>query len=121
MKKLLTLAIAAILISAVNVQAAQDDDNDKNENNATNTVALQGQVVDMKSGEALTGVKVNVQGTDVSAYTDFEGNFTVQGLNPGVYELNSSYISYQDQTLESVELQVNDKNQVTIRMKSLEE
>jgi len=121
MKKLLTLAITSILISALNVQAAQDDDNDKNENNATKTVALQGQVVDMKSGEALTGVKVNVQGTDVSAYTDFEGNFTVQGLNPGVYELNSSYISYQDQTLESVKLQVNDKNQVTIRMKSLEE
>lgn len=121
MKKLLTITLAAILISALNVQAAQDDDNDSNENNATTTVALKGQVVDIQSGEALTGVKVNLEGTDASAYTDFEGNFTVQGLKPGVYELKSSYISYQDQTLEGVELEVTDKNQVIIEMRSIEE
>ncbi|MBS3806857.1 MAG: carboxypeptidase-like regulatory domain-containing protein [Bacteroidales bacterium] len=121
MKKLLTITLAAILISALNIQAAQDDDNDSNENNATATVALKGQVVDMNSGEALTGVKVNVEGTDVSAYTDFEGNFTVQGLKPGVYELKSSYISYQDQTLEGIKLEVSDGNQLTIEMRNIEE
>ena len=121
MKKLLTLAIAAILISTLNVQAGQDDDNDKNENNVTTTVALKGQVVDTNSGEALTGVKINVQGTDASAYTDFEGNFSLQGLEPGIYELNTSFISYQDKTLKDVKLEISDKNQVTIKMKSLEE
>ena len=121
MKKLLTLAITMFLIATVNVQAARDDDNDSNESKATTTVALKGQVVDVHSGEALTGVKVNVEGTQVTAYTDFEGHFRVQGLKPGVYELKSSFISYQDQILEGLKLKVSDKNQVTIEMRSIEE
>ena len=77
-------------------------------------------MVDIQTGEALTGVKVNIKGYDASAYTDFEGTFSLQGLKPGVYEVESSFISYEDKVLKDVKLEVSDKNQVTIKMKSLE-
>ena len=123
MKKLLIGITAALMISgsALSAKAAQDDDNNGEKNNATTTLALKGQVVDQASGESLTGVKIQVAGTDVSAYTDFEGNFRMQGLKPGTYELKTSFISYQDKTLDGITLQVSRKNRVTIHMKSLEE
>ncbi len=120
MKRIYALIITAVLLigQAAAVQAADDDD--KSENNTTATAALKGEVVDMKTGEALTGVKVKVKGADVAAYTDFEGNFKVKGLKPGIYKLESSFISYKDEELNDVKLKVSEQNQVTIKMKSLE-
>jgi protocatechuate 3,4-dioxygenase beta subunit len=125
MKKLIVLITTILLISGnvMNLQAAEDDDNKdrNNKTNTTNTVALKGQVKDVQSGETLTGVKIQVEGANVSAFTDFEGNFKVTGLKPGTYKLKTSFISYKDKTLEDVKLEVNENNDLSIRMKSLEE
>ena len=120
MKKLYAILIAAVLMSGTFIQAQASNDDDKTESHETMTASLKGQVVDRNSGEALTGVKIHIPGSDVSAYTDFEGSFKLQGLKPGVYKIKSSYISYEDAVVENLKLEVSDKNQVTIKMKSLE-
>lgn len=53
---------------------------------------ISGQVTD-ESGEALIGVTVTVQGTDVGAATDIDGKFSINAASNAVLEV--SYIGYE--------------------------
>ena len=78
--------------------------NDKGVENKKETVpaeaqalamVITGKVVDQVTGEALTGVKVAIEGSDLKAYTDFDGSFSFSQLSPGEYKVVTNYISYQ--------------------------
>lgn len=58
------------------------------------TASVNGQVVDFQSGETLAGVAITVEGTETKVYTDLDGNFSIEGLEPGTYNLVLSMISY---------------------------
>jgi hypothetical protein len=64
------------------------------------TVSISGTVMDMNTGEALTGVEISVDGTNVKVYSDFDGNFTIDQLSPGEYDIVASYISYKKSLVE---------------------
>jgi hypothetical protein len=64
-------------------------------------VAVRCKVVDKVSGEALAGVKVNVEGTHIDLYTDLEGTFVIDRILPGAYSLKLSFISYEDLLIDS--------------------
>ena len=48
---------------------------------------LKGNVVDKNSHETLIGAVVTVEGTNLKAVTDIDGNFQLNGLNKGTYTL----------------------------------
>ncbi|MBU3744598.1 MAG: SusC/RagA family TonB-linked outer membrane protein, partial [Sediminibacterium sp.] len=60
--------------------------------NAQSQPAVSGRVTD-KQGEALIGVNVVVKGTTQGTITDFNGNYTIAGVKPGV-TLQYSYLGY---------------------------
>lgn len=64
---------------------------------------IRGTVQDDASGELLIGVTVAVAGTTTGAITDLDGKFSIP-LDAGVYTLQVSYISFQGQTIEAVEV-----------------
>lgn len=66
-------------------------------------VSLSGTVLDFKSGESLTGVEITVEGTDIKVYTDFDGNFEIDNVKPGNYNIIASYISYEKSLIENFE------------------
>lgn len=89
-------------------------DNEGNKNAETPaepavSVTLSGTVVDFTSGEALTGVEVKVEGTDLTAYTDFDGNFEIT-VKPGTYNLIASYISYKNSLVENFKIEAEEGN-----------
>ena len=61
-------------------------------------MVLNGTVADENSGEALVGVEIKIEGTDLKTYTDFDGNFSFENVKPGEYKLVTNYISYQKNT-----------------------
>jgi hypothetical protein len=79
------------------------------------SITLTGCVIDFNSGEALTGVEVKIDGTDIKAYTDFDGNFEIPNVKPGKYNLIASYISYNNSLVEDFNLEKKE-NQVNIKM-----
>jgi hypothetical protein len=81
------------------------------------TVTLKGQVVDFNSGESLTGVEVTIEGTDVKAYTDFDGNFEIKDVKPGSYNLVASYISYKNSLVENYKA-AGTENNVEIKLQT---
>jgi len=121
MKRIFFIIIAIVL--TVNTFANNEKGNEKktSESSATNvTTAINGTVVDQITGEALTGVKVTIEGTNQVVYTDFDGNFSFNSLTPGEYNINVDYISYKANTLQKVNLN-GVANSIKIGLKTVNE
>lgn len=107
MKKIVFLC-AALLILGFNTQAKNvitpEGDKNVNANELVNlnTTSLSGVVLDNKTGEALTGVAIRFEGSKETVYTDFDGNFKIDNIIPGKYNILSNYISYTDNKLKDV-------------------
>lgn len=56
-----------------------------------------GQVLD-EFGEPMIGASVYLEGTQLGAQTDFNGNYEITGVTPGSYNLIASYLGYEPQT-----------------------
>lgn len=89
-------------------------DNEGNTSNAPESapvemLLLSGSVIDFQSGEALTGVEVSIEGTDIKTYTDFDGNFEFDNVKPGNYNIIASYISYDKSLVENFEANCQNK------------
>ena len=88
----------------------------KNAGNKNNKTVLQGVVTDRYSGEALAGVSVKLNETGEIAFTDFDGNFKFENIEPGTYNISVSYISYQDKTEKGVGTNASEQEPLLIKM-----
>lgn len=68
---------------------------------------VRGSVFDAKTGESLVGVTVWLKGTQKGCITDLDGKFSME-VNPGVYDLQISYISYQTLLIEKMVVKANE-------------
>ena len=66
--------------------------------------SIAGQVTDASTGEALPGVNVIIAGTATGAATDIDGRYIIQGVAPGTYSLQASFIGYQTRSISGVEV-----------------
>ena len=86
---------------------------------------IEGIVVDKFNNEPLPFVTLLVMGTDNGVVTDIDGNFRVEGLRPGLYDLRASYVGFDELTV--FEIQVTNSKptvvnfEMTERTTSLEE
>ncbi|HLT74294.1 MAG TPA: carboxypeptidase-like regulatory domain-containing protein, partial [Ohtaekwangia sp.] len=64
--------------------------------------SISGIVTDGKSGETIVGANVVIDGTTVGAATDIEGNFQIDNVKPGVYNLNVSFVTYKTHVIPDV-------------------
>lgn len=56
-----------------------------------------GTVIEQGTQEELTGVRVQVVGTDQIVYTDKDGHFEISGTNGSDVTLKFSFVSFEDQ------------------------
>jgi predicted nicotinamide N-methyase len=112
MKKIIAIALIGVaLVMGTNVFATGDMPA-----NAAAKSSVTGKVVDIKTGEALVGVAVAVEGTDQKVYTDLDGNFTINNIDPGHYNLVLSLISYKNSLVENLKLNPGKKEVVDIKL-----
>ena len=117
MKKAVILFIGFVFTVSL-VQASNGDT--KNAENAMMTTSVSGKVLDKSTGEALVGVKVTVNESGKSTYTDFDGNFTIDGVKPGMVQLSTSYISYKEK-VETIDVNVQKQSNVDVLIESVTE
>jgi len=103
MKKVFISFFVLSLIFASNSLTAGNDI-PSNPPSVASNISLTGKVTDAITGETLAGAMVEVEGTQISVFTDLEGEFSINELSLGTYNLKVKYISYQEKTIESVEL-----------------
>ncbi|WP_299243684.1 TonB-dependent receptor [uncultured Aquimarina sp.] len=58
---------------------------------------LSGNVID-QTGQPVLGASILIEGTEKGAQTDFDGNYRIENIVPGSYNLTASYIGFQTQT-----------------------
>ncbi len=56
---------------------------------------VSGRVYDAGNNEALPLAEVIVEGTDIKAATDLDGNYKIQGLEPGLYNIRVQTLGYR--------------------------
>lgn len=70
---------------------------------------VRGTVIDDASGETLIGVAVALVNSSTGTATDFDGAFELS-LDPGIYDIQVSYISYQPLTITDIEVKAGEVN-----------
>jgi len=73
---------------------------------AGTTGKVSGNVIDQSNGEPLIGCNVWIEGTDLGAATDLEGNFYILNVSPGTYTLRASMIGYSAVRMTNIEVSI---------------
>ena len=120
MKKIISLLSIVLLVSSFGM--ANDSASATNESNIAVVIekaVLKGCVKDEITGEELTGVKISIVGTDIVTYSDFDGSFKFKNLQPGKYQLETSYISYKKKTIVDYMLKSKAEQNINVLLKNL--
>lgn len=80
------------------------------------TGKLVGKVTDKITGEALIGANILLQGTNLGAATDENGQFIIVNISPGTYTVKVSYISYETILIENVKIIVDQTTQLSVEL-----
>jgi hypothetical protein len=110
-KTFFSFAIILVAVFGLKIAMASDFLN----NPPTANSVISGEVLDLTTGESLTGVTVKIEGTDIETFTDLDGNFEFESILPGDYNLVFSFISYNNSLVE--DLQVNASETKTLKVK----
>lgn len=60
-----------------------------------NSGIIQGKIIDAVTGEEITGARIEIRGINASTNSGFDGNFYLNDLEPGIYTITISFISFQ--------------------------
>lgn len=116
MKNLILATLVLLAVSINSISYATGETPANNSSPAMGKSSLNGKVVDNKTGEALVGVTVQIEGTEYKAYTDLDGNFTFNNINPGNYNLVLSLISYKSSLIEELKLKPASQEIIDIKL-----
>ena len=94
MKKLNVL----LFLMFTGIFAIANNEKNKEAEETTKKVFI-GIVVDAQTGEELSGVRINIQGSEDIFYTDFEGGFEMEFIPTNENKITVSMISYEDKEL----------------------
>lgn len=75
-----------------------------NNNSDKNKKTLCGKVIDKTTGEALSGVKVEIKNTNTYCYTDLNGNYILSVPADAKTEVQANVVGYESTTIEGSEL-----------------
>jgi len=115
--KTLFVSVVMMALIAGNVLFANDR-NDKPAEPAEPAVvntSISGVIEDQKTGEALTGVEVRLNGSEVKTYTDFDGKFVFHQVKPGNYSVEAKIISYQP-VKRNVKVDLNEMHALNLKL-----
>lgn len=79
---------------------------------------IEGRVIDKETQEPLFGASIILEGTTVGAMVDMDGHYVIANVRPGNYNLSGSYISYETQTVENIEIKPGETIRINLELES---
>jgi len=83
--------------------------------------SIRGKVVDAVSNEPLPFVNIIVSGTPFGTITDIDGNFVLNGIEPGFIRIEASFVGYKKAISSEIEASVANTNSIEIQLEQTEE
>lgn len=81
------------------------------------TGKITGKVIDSKDKAPLIGATIKVDGTNLGAISDDNGDYTILNVDVGVYKVTASYIGYDPQSISDVKVSADLTTQVNFSLK----
>ncbi len=66
--------------------------------------SINGKITDAQTGETLAGANILIKNINVGSASDIKGNYEINNLQPGIYNLQISFIGYQTKFIDSIKL-----------------
>ena len=117
MRSLVLIFVSLFVFSAIFANSMSEGDN-KEKSRSLKTTSVFGTVSDKTTGESLAGVKIVLNRTQKSVYTDFEGNFELPEVIAGYAKITVSYISYENK-VETIHIDPRKLNKINIKIKNI--
>lgn len=102
-KKILFICILSIFASSSILNAQK-----------VNTGKIIGKVIDKKSNETIIGSVVSVDALNVSTQTNYDGQYSLNNLNPGTYKIIFRYLGYKTKVVEGVVVSPNNTTALNV-------
>ncbi|MCI0694700.1 TonB-dependent receptor [candidate division KSB1 bacterium] len=83
---------------------------------AGTTGKIKGKVTDRESGEPLPGANVLILGTTFGAASDFNGEFVILNVPPGLYTVKSTFIGYQEVSILNIRVNADLTTEANFKM-----
>ena len=65
---------------------------------------IQGKVLNPINNDPIPFANIIVQGLEVGAVSDLEGNYVISGLEPGLYNVKASFVGFKSKTVFEVQV-----------------
>jgi outer membrane receptor for ferrienterochelin and colicin len=82
------------------------------------TGKLVGKITDKRTGEAMAGATITLEGTKLGAVSDYEGNYIIINIPPRTYNAKISFIGYETTIVENVKIIVDQTTQLPVAISS---
>lgn len=112
--RLVLLAVILLMVNTVTF-----GENDPSGADSPSAVSVTGTVVDKHTNETLPGVTIQLVDSESKIYTNPDGTFSLNGLQPGEYEVRLSCISYKD-TVVTLDVKRSTQNTLSVQLESVE-
>lgn len=115
-KSLISFAAVVILLTSMNTFASEKN----TKSSATSAkAAIAGVVSDKSSNEKLAGVMIQLIDSDIKVYSNSKGEFNLDGVEPGTYQVKVNCISYRDKVV-TVKVPKGKKEKLSIQLNPIE-
>jgi len=84
------------------------------------TGKIVGKITDEETGEPLIGANVIIEGTNLGAATNLDGDYLIINVPPRTYTIVAKYIGYQDVAKSNITISINVTTEVNFALKSTE-
>ncbi len=82
---------------------------------------ITGKVTDAKTGEAIYGAQVLIEGTANGSETDTSGRFNITNIQPGTYNIIFHYLGYENKIISALTIKGNETQTVNTTLGTKEE
>jgi len=111
MKNTIKIALSLLLVLGISVGSSSAMD----KHGTTGKVT--GKVIDNKDKAPLVGATIKIDGTNLGANTDENGEYTILNVDVGTYTVTASYIGYDPQTVRDVKVSADLTTRVEFALK----
>src|SRR5690554_6885590 len=78
--------------------------------------SVRGTVTDKEDGWPLIGVNVIIRGTTFGNATDLDGNYVINGVRPGQYDIEFRYVGYERILMTGIEIKAGETTEINVQM-----
>lgn len=82
------------------------------------TGGIKGIITDAETGETLIGVNILVTGTSFGAATGLDGDYEINDIRPGEYDIRITYIGYETILLTAIKVNSGELTELNYKLKS---